>query len=211
MNMKEYTATIVASVIMTLLPLMVRAQTSQTEIKRKISSVAASIRSMECDFVQTKNIKMLDEKMVSAGKMYFSGGNKLRWEYSSPYTYTFILNDSKIVISNNSVSNVIDVNRSAMFKEIVRIMMNSVTGRCLTDEKEFAVTITESPSVWIAKMIPQGKEMKKLFKQINLSISRRKSMVTSVELVENSGDVTTIELKNIKTNTAINDKVFRVD
>ncbi len=187
------------------------AQTSQAEIKQKISKAAASVKSMECDFVQTKKMKMLGGEMTARGKMYFSGGNKLRWEYTSPYKYTFILNDSKVVISKDSRSDVIDVNQNAMFKEIVRIMMNSVTGKSLTDEREFTVTVSETSSTWTAGMTPVKKEMKKLFKRINLSFDRKKSMVTSVELVENGGDTTLIELLNVKTNAAIDAKVFRID
>ena len=55
------------------------------------------------------------------------------------------------------------------------------------------------------------KQMKMLFQKIILHFHKTKSVVTQVELIEKKGDRTIIELKNIKTNAAINTKVFQVN
>ena len=91
-----------------------------------------------------------------------------------------------------------------MFKEIARIMMNSVVGNCLNDKRDFKVALTGSSSEYIATLYPQQKQMKMLF-------HKTRSVVTRVELIEKKGDRTIIELKNIKTNAAINTKVFQVN
>ena len=44
--------------------------------------VAHSLKSMQADFVQTKTMKMLGDKMVSNGKMYYQQSDKLHWEYT---------------------------------------------------------------------------------------------------------------------------------
>ena len=64
------------------------------EAIQKIDASCAGIKSLKADFKQVKDIAILNEKMVSTGKMWFSGG-MLRWEYVSPYTYLFILNKEK--------------------------------------------------------------------------------------------------------------------
>ena len=63
----------------------------EAKVKQQINAVASKMKTMQCDFVQTKYLKMLNDKMVSRGKMYYQQSNKLRWEYTSPYTYTFPL------------------------------------------------------------------------------------------------------------------------
>lgn len=50
-----------------------------------------------------------------------------------------------------------------MFKEIARIMMNSVVGNCLNDKRDFKVSLTGSSSEYIATLYPQQKQMKMLF------------------------------------------------
>ncbi len=183
----------------------------EQKIIRQINAVASSMKTMQCDFVQTKTIKMLNDKMVSKGKMYYQQSDKLRWEYTSPYTYTFVLNGSKVLISKGKRNDVINVDQSKFFKEIARIMMNSVVGKCLTDTKDFKTSIQTTTAEYIATLLPQQKQMKQMFQKIILHFNRQKSVVTTVELVEKNGDRTVIELKNIKTNSAINAKVFSIN
>ena len=75
-------------------------QSQQEQFVERISKAAGKMKSMECRFTQTKSMKMLSKKMQSAGKMYFKYPNKLRWQYTVPYDYTFILNADKIKIKS---------------------------------------------------------------------------------------------------------------
>ncbi len=182
----------------------------EMKVKQQINAVASSMKTMQCDFVQTKYLKMLNDKMVSKGKMYYQQSNKLRWEYTSPYTYTFVLNGSSVLLNKGNRSDVINVNQSKFFKEIARIMMNSVVGKNLVDSKDFKVSLTGSSTEYVATLYPQQKQMKQMFQKIILHFNRQKSTVSTVELIEKKGDKTVIELKNVKVNTAVNAKVFEI-
>ena len=184
---------------------------NETQVKLHINAVASNMRSMQCDFVQTKYLKMLNDKMVSRGKMFYQQSNKLRWEYTSPYGYAFVLNGAKVLVSKGNRHDVINVNQSKFFKEIARIMMNSVVGNCLNDKKDFKVCIVGTATEYVATLYPQQKQMKQMFQKIILHFNKVKSTVAKVELVEKKGDKTIIELKNVKTNASINGKVFSVN
>ena len=183
---------------------------TQAQVKQQISQAASKLKSMQCDFVQTKHLKMLNDKVVSKGKMYYQQSDKLRWEYVSPYKYTFILNGSKVQLKNSKRNDVIDVEKNKLFKEIARIMMSSVVGNCMND-KSFKVTISDGKTEWIATMVQQRREMKQMFQTIKLHFNKQNSMVSMVELIEKNGDKTVIELKNIKTNVAIAPNIFSVN
>lgn len=184
---------------------------NETNVKQQINAIASKMKTMQCDFVQTKYLKMLNDKMVSRGKMYYQQSNKLRWEYTSPYTYTFVLNGSRVLISKGKRNDVINVNQSKFFKEIARIMMNSVVGKCLTDSKDFKVSLAGSSAEYVATLYPQQKQMKQMFQKIILHFNKQKSTVFKVELIEKKGDRTIIELKNVKNNVPINAKVFDIN
>lgn len=185
--------------------------TDQAKVIQQINAVASKMKTMQCDFVQTKSIKMLNEKMVSHGKMYYQQSNKLRWEYTTPYAYAFVLNGSKVLLSTGKRNDVINVNANNFFGEIARIMMNSVVGKCLTDTKDFKSTIVTTSNEYVATLVPQQKQMKQMFQKVVLHFNKTKKMVSTVELVEKKGDKTVIELKNVKTNEAINAKVFNIN
>ena len=93
------------------------------EMVAKISETASTIKSIQCDFVQEKQLSIMNDKMISKGKMYYSKGNLLRWEYTTPYSYLFILNGSKVMLKSPKTKNIADTRSNKIFQEIARIMM----------------------------------------------------------------------------------------
>ena len=183
---------------------------SEAQSRQAITQAASAMKTMQCDFIQTKHLRMLNDKMTSKGRMYYQQTNRLRWEYTSPYSYTFILNDDKVLLKNKQRNDVIDVNKNKLFREIARIMMNSVVGTSLSDDKSFKSTIATNGNEWIASLLPQRKDLKQLFQKIILHFSKKNAMVKQVELIEKNGDKTVIELNNIRTNEKISADMFTI-
>lgn len=197
--------------LLMLCPDNVRAQRiNEAAVKRQIAQAAAKVRTLQCDFVQTKYVKMLNDKMVASGKMYYQKSDCLRWQYTAPYSYTFIINGPRVNIRRGQRSDIINVNQSKMFKEIARIMMNSVVGKNLNDSKDFRTTITADGANYLATLYPLRKQMKSMFSSIVLHINSRQSMVTQVDLHEKNGDRTVIQLRNTTVNRPINAQIFNI-
>lgn len=189
----------------------ISAQTlNEAQIRQRVNQAAAAMKTMQCDFVQTKHLKMLNDDMVAQGKMYYQQSSKLRWEYTNPYTYTFVLNSDKVLLKNQQRNDVIDVKQNKMFREIARVMMSSVVGNCLFDDKTFKTTIATTNSEWIATLVPQRKDMRQMFQKIVLHFNPQRAVVSCVEMIEKNGDRTLITLKNIRTNETINAAIFAV-
>ena len=187
------------------------AQDSEVQIRQKIAAAAQAMTSLQCDFVQTKQLKMLNDKMTSEGRMYYSQKDKLRWEYVKPYQYIFIMNGDRVLLKNKERSDVIDVRQNKIFREIARIMMSSVVGDCLSDDRTFKTSISTVGGQWVATLLPQRKDMKQMFQKIILHFDQRQATVSRVELVEKNGDQSTIDLKNIRKNETIAPRTFAVE
>lgn len=185
-------------------------QLTEEQIKQKVNQTASAMKTMQCDFVQTKHLKMLNNDFVSHGKMYYQQSNKLRWEYTSPYSYTFILNNDQVLLKNKQRNDLIDVKQNKLFKEIVRIMMSSVIGNCLTDDKNYKVSVAAIGNEWVATLLPQRKDMKQMFQKLVLHFNAKKSVVNNVELYDKNGEKTIIELKNIRINETIPSNMFAI-
>lgn len=201
---------IILSLLMLILPLtaIIAQNYTAAQVKQRINRVASTMNSMKCDFVQTKSLRMLKSKVVSKGVMYYGKPNKLRWEYTSPYHYVFILNGQTVWLKNSKGNSKIDVAQSKMFKEITRIMMSSVLGTCVSNNRDFKVSLSGHGNVWQAVMIPRRNPMKQMFSSITVYFDMARSMVSAVKMTEKNGDTTLITLKNVQTNTPINAKVF---
>lgn len=177
-----------------------------TRINQKVSKLT----SMTCDFTQTKNLALLNNKMVSNGKMHYKRNNKLRWEYTAPYKYLFIFNGAKVYVGNKSRKDVIDTNTNKLFKEVARIMMSTVTGTALSNSSDFSIDVTDGKSFWQVVLVPKRKDMKKMFKKITLNFTKSDMMISEINIFENNNDRTNIRLKNISTNGSVNENLFAI-
>lgn len=177
----------------------------------KIMNVESTIKTIQCNFIQIKRLSMLNDKMVSRGRMIYQKPNFLRWEYQSPYSYVFIINGAKVMIKQGGKKNSIDIKSSRMFQEITRIMMNSVTGRNLMSSSEFNVKMYTLYNDWVADLIPKRHQMKNIFSTIRIYFDANRSIVSKIEMFEKGGDKTEIELLNAQINAHINEKSFNLD
>ena len=183
----------------------------QKQIIEKIDQTASAMKGMQCDFVQTKRMKLLSKEMQSKGIMYFKRPNKLRWQYIAPYDYTFILNDDKVQIKSSKSTKNIDVQGNKMFRQITNIILNSVTGGSLKSYSDFNVEVYKKDNTYFAKLFPKKKELKQLYQVIEIYFDSALTMVNSVRMVEKTGDETRVNLINTKLNIAIDDKMFAVN
>lgn len=191
--------------------LVAHAQGDEAQIRQMIAKAAQAMTSLQCDFVQTKQLRMLNDKMTSEGRMYYSQKDKLRWEYVKPYQYTFIMNGDRVLLKNRERSDVIDVRQNKLFREIARIMLSSVVGSSLSDDRTFKTSIATASGEWVATLLPQRKDMKQMFQKIILHFDQRQATVSRVELMEKNGDHTIIDLKNIRKNETIAPRTFAVE
>lgn len=183
----------------------------QKQIIEKIDQTASAMKGMQCDFVQTKRMKLLSKEMQSKGVMYFKRPNKLRWQYTAPYDYTFILNGDKVQIKSSKSTKNIDVQGNKMFRQITNIILNSVTGGSLKSSSDFTVEVYKKDNTYFAKLFPKKKELKQLYQVIEIYFDSALTMVNSVRMVEKTGDETRVNLINTKLNIAVDEKMFAVN
>ena len=184
----------------------------QQTMQESIAKSSADMNSLICDFEQVKELTILNEKMISKGKMYYRNDSRLRWEYQSPYFYTFLLNNNKILMKTESSQNVVDVKSSRLFQEIVRIMMSSINGTGLIDDsKSFTSTYHWGERECQVIFVPVSKELKKMFSTIKLTFNKNDYTVDKVEMEEQSGGTTVIKLTQKRFNEIIEDEKFAID
>ena len=176
----------------------------------KIEKASASLASLQCSFTQKKIINVLAESVVSKGKLLYKKENKLCWEYVSPYYYLFALNGDKVSIKNDKSISQFDTKSNALFKEISLLLINSISGAGLIDPKKFDVVFYESATTVQARLTPKNKALKSILSTITLHFEKTSYLVHTIEMIEPSGDATTIVFSEVKLNQPISDEEFVV-
>src|SRR3569832_1483004 len=58
----------------------------------------ASVQTISSDFSQVKNLALLADKIKSKGKFFFKKEDKVRIEYTSPFSYLLVMNGGQIMV-----------------------------------------------------------------------------------------------------------------
>lgn len=180
----------------------------QQEMMQKISALSEQLKTLHCDFIQKKTISILADEMISEGQISFKQKDKLRWEYTKPYQYEFILNGDKVMINSESTKNVIEVNSSKMFREISKIIVSGVNGSGIFDHSKYTAKFMIGNKNNMVILIPKQKDIKQLFNEIRIYFNLTDYTVDLVEIEELNGDKTFTEMKNKQINKELSDEIF---
>lgn len=183
----------------------------EKQVLAKMDQSSNALRSLQCDFVQSKRMKILSKEMQSKGILYFKKPDKIRWQYMKPYDYTFIMNGDKVQLKSAKSTKNIDIQGNKIFRQISTIILNTVTGGGIKNSSDFNVELYKSGDVYFAKMLPKKKEVKQVYSSIEVYFNSALTMVETIKMIEKSGEYTTVKLVAPKLNATINESVFKVN
>ena len=178
------------------------------EIVNKITQNSVNVNTMLCGFTQVKELSFLDEKVTSEGKMFYKKTNKIRWEYTVPVQYAFSTDGKTMSGTAGGKTTTVPANQRKFFDGICRVMISGITGTGLVDSSDFDTDFFVGSADYMVVLNPKKKEVTDLYSSILLYVSKTNNRVYSIELVEKTGDKTTITLNNIQVNATINDAIF---
>lgn len=180
----------------------------QEQVIAKVEQAVQAQKSMQCQFTQVKSMKLLKRDMESSGVMYFNRPDQLRWQYSKPYDYTFVLNGEKVGIQ--TAKSAMNVQNEKMFSQIAHVILNCITGGNLRSTSDFELELFEQQGTCFARLHPKKKELKQIYSLIEIHFNATLTMVDHVRMEEKTGDVTLITLHDVKSNVPIDPKLFAV-
>ncbi len=179
------------------------------EFKKQFAKAAQTTQTIQCDFVQDKNLSMMADKIVSKGKFWFKRDNKVRMEYEKPSYYLLVINGTNIKTKDGQKENKVSAKSNKIFEQVNNMMIDCVQGTAL-DNKNFTSKLFENGPNYLVELTPANKNLKGIFKTINLTVDKKDYTVTKIDMQEQSGDNTVISFQHRLTNVNIKDEVFSV-
>ena len=173
---------------------------SDEEVMNMLTQAAASMQCMNCRFTQQKTMAMLEQPTVAEGLMSYNSPDKMRWEYTSPYSFALVVDGEKITKITDGNEEVLDAKSGRMYQGIVSIIMSSATGQKLFDKSMFDFDIQDVGEFWKADMTPKKHNMKRMFSMLTFYFDKGSNIISKVEMMEAGGDVTLIQFYDMKIN-----------
>jgi outer membrane lipoprotein carrier protein len=72
------------------------------------------------------------------------------------------------------------------------------------------VSVASNGSTYVVTLVPKKKDLKQMFSKIVLTFTKLDIMISEVDIYEKNGDRSNIVLKNIVTNTPVNESLFAI-
>ena len=178
-----------------------------TEFKLHFAEEGKKITSVQSNFIQEKNLSLLEEKITSQGKFWYKKDNKVRLEYKTPFKYLMILNGDQMIVRDEQKESRISTHSNKLFQQINRIMMGCVNGSIL-DSKDFTYQIYQNDKSYLLSLTPGAKTLKEFFQTIQVFLDKKDWSVLGITMIEPGGDNTIINFTERELNVNLNDSLF---
>ncbi len=184
-------------------------ESESQKVVAKLTEAAVAMQTLQCRFVQEKTSSMLAEPSIAKGIMHYAAPDRMRWEYTEPYTFALVVNGERIVKVTDGKAETMDAKSGRMYQGMVGLIMGSASGKKLFDTSVFDVVLYDEEACWRAEMTPKRRDMKRMFSQLVFRFNKKTNGISCVEFKEASGDVTSIRFEDIKLNEAIGEDCFQ--
>ncbi len=178
---------------------------AESDFFSQIREEAKKIKSLQADFVQQKQMKILLRPLVSKGRFFFRAPSSIRWEYVSPVNSIVVMHQGKmrrVFKKNGQVIQDSGANLQAM-QIVMQNIAHWLSGR-FDENPDFIMTLTP-PRILLTPLKP----MPGMMDRIELLFSDRPGILDSITIYENKENYTKIAFKSLKINGPIADSVFQ--
>ena len=172
----------------------------EDSIVESIVKECARMESMSCDFSQVRRVPLMDAPQESKGRMLYRQPGALKWSYTEPFVNSFTIDGDIISINNGDGDTEVSGEAARMFKGMAGIMLGCMTGESLKDKRLFQTSVTEKDGEWVAVLVPQRREIKRVFTQIVMVFDPATRLLKRLTMTEQSGGSTEITVSNVSIN-----------
>ncbi len=176
----------------------------------QIRQAAQSVKSLSCNFEQIRTSNLLQDSILSRGKMLFRAPNELVWIYDEPKKIRFVVTSTgEVNIHVDGKEKNLGSTQKKYLKQMSRFLLNLISGNYLNALNDFRTEIApQNGGGYILHLYPKKKELRRLFKQFILQLRPDLQSATSVTLIEKRGDRTHIIFRQLELNTPIDTTLF---
>lgn len=200
--MQKILKTFVALVLLTTAVLFIGWADSWDSIRH----AAGRLQTIEAEFVQTKQMKILVRPLVSKGVFRFKAPTSLRWEYRHPFHSVLLMHNGsvkKFYLDNGVVREDAGIRVQSMqfvLQEITRWLSGS-----FDENPAFKAELTPDRLIILT---PKDASMQNVIEKIELRLSAKPGVIESVSIFEDGQSYTKIDFHNVYLNRKLEDAQF---
>lgn len=163
-----------------------------------------SLNTLKADFTQEKEDEFLLEKSVTQGYLkYDKAAKRLLWQMNGPQPRTLYIDDEVLKIKEEGKIKTYAMHKHKMLSFLKKIMMGTLDGSLLQDEKDFQVTVKRSGTDYLILMQAKSAMMKKMMPKMEMIYQPSTKLVKEITMFEDEVNKSVIKFENAQRNVKI--------
>jgi outer membrane lipoprotein carrier protein len=161
---------------------------------------------LTADFVMERTLKVLSDKVTSSGRMAMGGPGLLRWEMTAPSRSLLLISKGRATIHypDLGVTKTFDLSVDPVMRVMSEHLLALTAGAWDKLAALYEVTVLNGN---VRRLVPREAAVRQVFSEIRVSVGPG-GVVSWVELVSPSGDVTRISFSNVRLNPELPPESF---
>lgn len=175
----------------------------------RISKTVSGIKTISGSFRQERRLSMLKEPVVSSGRFYCEKPDKLRWEITNPDPSGFLVNgaSAKQWKGNEGPSDAFDARQNPVIRLIVDQIFAWTSADLKWIEQRYSVNVLKDGPIAL-RLVPRDQKERRYVDHIRILFEEGTNYVQLVDIVEKSGDSTSIAFSNMVMNGQLQKGLF---
>jgi len=176
-----------------------------TERLRQLESKLATVQTLKVNFVQEKQMAILEQKLVLKGRITLQQPDKIAWRVQSPIRYAMVIQGATLRQWSEETQDVqqFSLTGNPVFATAVKQIQSWFSGNYLALTHEFNVSLlAESPLAF--QFTPRaGSPAREMIVHIIIRFGADERFLKSLEVVESGGDTMRIIFSDTTLNPAL--------
>jgi len=172
---------------------------------RQLESQLSSVRTLQVDFVQEKQMAILEQKLVLKGRISLQQPDKMAWRVRSPIRYGMVIQGSTLRQCSEDTRDIqqFSLAGNPVFAAAIKQIQNWFSGNYLALTRDFHVALpSESPLV--IEFTPRaGSPAREVIQRIVMRFGADERFLKRLEVTETGGDTMGITFSDPAFNPAL--------
>jgi len=172
---------------------------------RQLESKLSTVKTLKVDFVQEKQMAILEQKLVLKGRISLQQPDKIAWRVQSPIRYAMMIQGATLRQWSEDTQAVqqFSLGGNPVFSAAVKQIQSWFSGNYLALTREFKVSLlSESPLAF--EFTPRaGSPAREMISRIVMRFGPDERFLKSLEVVESGGDTMRIAFSNTTLNPVL--------
>lgn len=174
-----------------------RVQTPE-QAQEAVLAFCGRVTAVSCEFRQEKTSALLSEPAASSGRMEYRRPDRLVWAYTSPEAFSLLAEGNRLLLEKAGETRPLGGSQEKMLREMTRMIVGSIDGRLLSDDKSFTSRFSLTEGDIVATLVPRKQSLRSLWSSLVLTFDRDSLHARSFTMHEASGDCTRILFTHLR-------------